>query len=334
MSDERENPAVSGGAVHDPGAPIEEQVASEDAVKDAVGRATAGSDASASQPAPVDEAEAAAHAADANAAVPAGEAVVATDEAAAAAEQAHREEASLADTEINLETPSPSSTAAPAETVRIAEIDEMPSAAAAPAKDTPARDGEIRISADHPMAALYMQTPLPPDLKGNRGAGVLIALLGAIAFAILYAGVLAIWLAPQYPPSTFLNDGLLPVIMSWGFYAAVGAFFVGLSILVLIFGRAGWWAYVLFSLFVAVLVWGATAGFTVLQDGYTGLGALADGVKDVMFTIPVFAGAVLAREVAVWFGAWIGKRGRKIKAKNAELLAEYEAALAEVQAKQ
>ena len=42
---------------------------------------------------------------------------------------------------------------------------------------------------------------------------------------------------------------------------------------------------------------------------------------------------VIAREVTVWFGAWIGSRGRKVARKNAAAVAEYEIALAEVQAK-
>lgn len=43
---------------------------------------------------------------------------------------------------------------------------------------------------------------------------------------------------------------------------------------------------------------------------------------------------IVAREVSVWFGAWIGARGRKMKRLNAEAITEYETALAEVQAKQ
>ena len=43
---------------------------------------------------------------------------------------------------------------------------------------------------------------------------------------------------------------------------------------------------------------------------------------------------VAAREASIWFGAWIGARGRKMKRLNAEAITGYETALAEVQAKQ
>lgn len=331
MSDERENPIVP-----DPGAPVEEQASQDSTVQDAVDRAAAISEDGVAQA----TASAEAVAANAGEAAVAAADVAATEaaDAEAAATQAHREAASLVDTQMNVDHPA-------AETTRVAEFVETPSAAAeptpaaAPVVDTPVRDGEIRIGADHPMAALYMQTPMPPDLKGNRGAGALIALLATVAFAALYAGVIALALAPTFPPSTFLTEGLLPMVTSWGFIAGVVAFYIGLLVLVLIFGRAGWWAYVLFSLFVGVLVWGVTTlafafgggpggtlGQTSHPDGFIG------AALELAFIVPTLGAAVLAREVAVWFGAWIGARGRKVTAKNAALLAEYEGALAEVRA--
>lgn len=334
MSDERETPAVT-----DPGAPVEELSTTDTSVQDAVDRAAA----------IADETAVTDSAADSVATVEAGEStsVVSGSDAVDSAEAQRRVALSQVDTEIDLERP----TAQPTESAKIAEFVEMPSAAgaagAAAVAEAPVRDGEIRISADHPMASLYMQTPTPPDLKGNRGAGVLITLVATVAFAVLYAGIVAVWLAPTFPPSTFVNEGLLPWVTSWGFIAAVAAFFVGMLVLVLIFNRAGWWAYVIFSLFVGVLVWFAAAGtFTVTEfPGATAteLSALYDStdsqiekalavMKSIGFTLPVLGAAIAAREVAIWFGAWIGARGRKVRAKNAELLAEYEVALAEVQA--
>ncbi|MGO1538383.1 MAG: hypothetical protein ACTHZ9_10085 [Leucobacter sp.] len=207
-----------------------------------------------------------------------------------------------------------------------------------PSTGPPVRDGEIRIDSDHPMAALYMQTPMPPELRGNRGAGVLIALLATVVFAAVYAGVIALRLAPVYPPSTFLTDGLLPYLVSWGFIGATVAFFIGLMLVVLIVGRAGWWAYVLGGFPIGLLVWaGAIVGYA-FSDGVLGgpttSWAILDLVRDFALTLPTLGAAVVAREVSIWFGAWIGARGRKMTAKNAELLDEYETALAEVRSKQ
>ena len=149
------------------------------------------------------------------------------------------------------------------------------------------------------------------------------------------AGVLALWIAPLYPPSTFLSEGLVPILLSWGFIFAVAGFFIALVLLVLIAGRAGWWAYVLGGLLVAVLVWGATLGGVAIDARLAGERVGLDPfslIADFGLAIPVLAAALVAREVTVWFGAWIGARGRKVARKNAAAVAEYEDALAEAQA--
>jgi len=195
------------------------------------------------------------------------------------------------------------------------------------------------------MAALYMQTPMPPDMRGNRGAGVLISVLATLVFALLFGAVLLFWAGgPAQPVPVLMQTGL------WPLAAAAAAFFVGMALLVLIVGRAGWWAYVLGGFFVGVLVWLATiAGVTysvILISGTTGLTQIVTGgapgagvtvlglIAFYGLQIPAIAAGVIAREVTVWFGAWIGARGRRMSRSNAEALAEYEASLAEAQAKQ
>jgi hypothetical protein len=125
----------------------------------------------------------------------------------------------------------------------------------------------------------------------------------------------------------------------------VGAFFVGLALLVLVLGRAGWWAYVLGGFLVGVLVWFAAALAGALTGGpWSSAGDVAPGFtfdleglralfNTIGTTVPVLGAAIVAREATVWFGAWIGARGRRVKRRNADALAEYEVALAEVQAK-
>lgn len=207
--------------------------------------------------------------------------------------------------------------------------------ASEPEIDAP-RDGEIRIDANHPMAALYMQSPMPPEVRGNRAGGALISLLATLGFAVVYAGVLAIWQAPNYPPSTYLNEGLLPWVLNWGFAAAVMSFFLSLLVLVMIAGRAGWWAYVIGGLPVAVLVWVLTLvsyAFTLQMSGEPISWSVSNLLAEFGLFLPVIAAAIVAREITIWFGAWIGARGRKLTQENAEAIAEYEQALAEVQAK-
>lgn len=225
----------------------------------------------------------------------------------------------------------------------VVEVEELPSAAAeADVADPEAmtiseRDGEIRISAEHPMAALYMQTPMPPDLRGNRGVGVLISLVAMVGFGLVLTGVYAAWQAPQFPPSTYLSEGLLPLLQNWGFEAAVFGFFAALALLVLIVGRAGWWAYIVFGVFVGVATWlAATAGAALYARFGLGIGVGTDPfaiIEQYGFTMPAIAAGIVAREVTVWFGAWIGFRGRRVRNRNAELLDEYDVALAEVNSK-
>ena len=365
MSDEREASASRAAETPEtaanPGAPVEETEASQTEVLRAVRRSRSGSDGSADREVP------AASVTDApnGDAVPVGDADARTiadaetdarsdatfdPDAAQAAERAHREEASLVDTQLDMEPPTGRSSRAsaartaptPEETTALPALDDLPSAAA----DTqaPERDGEIRISSDHPMAGLYVQTPMPPEIKGNRGAGVLIALVATIAFAAVFSGVLALWLAPSFPQSTFITDGLVPWLTSWPIIASAVAFFVGLVLLVLIVGRAGWWAYVLGGFFVAALVWVAVtlslAYFgTPFQTPREMLGGSRGWSGDIEtlvtrfgLTVPALGAALVAREVTVWFGAWIGGRGRRMKQRNARELAEYEASLAESKA--
>lgn len=350
MSDEREKGASRAAETPEssanPGAPVEETEASRTEVLEAVERSKGSSDANdAAAPAALEEAASGAEQDGTATAVVGEHPGIASAESGDAdpfgiAEQQRREEVSSVDTQLDLESP----IARGAATSRIGEIDELPSAAADPV-DTPPRDGEIRISADHPMAALYMQSPMPPELKGNRGAGVLIALVATLGFAVVYAGVIAAWLAPMFPPSIYLSEGLMPWITSWGFIAAVVAFFVGLVLLILIVGKAGWWAYVLGGFFVAAFVWAATLAAFAMTTGPWDPGASGDGleltpsgiraaVNTLGFTLPALAAAAVAREATVWFGAWIGFRGRRVKLRNAEALAEYESAMTEVQAKQ
>ena len=331
MSDDRETPASRAAEAPEtsanPGAPVEEAEASQTDVLAAVQRSrSTSSDSDAGSEREVVAAEEIV-VVDAEEASPVDE---------AEAERARREAASEVDTQLDLETLGVGRPSEPAESEvsSLPALDDLPSASAE-APLPPARDGEIRISADHPMAALYMQTPMPPDIRGNRGAGLLISVLATVGFALVYAGVYALVLAPSLAPSQFV-DGLTEQLLRWSTAAAVAAFFVSLSVLVLIVGRAGWWAYVLGGFLVAGAVWVATT-IGVMTD-VSGFGALFHLPPLVIaerfgLTVPAVVAALVAREVTIWFGAWIGGRGRRMKQKNAEALAEYEAALAESQEK-
>lgn len=211
---------------------------------------------------------------------------------------------------------------------------EGPSAATAiPVTPEPAPQPEvIEVPINHPMAALYMNTPEPPEFKGNRGMGILIALLAGLSYAVLFAGIIAILLAPVLTPSQF-SVLIVEYLLSLAFLIPVAAFVLALILLVIISNRAGWWSYVLGGFIVGIVVWLAATGGIALSPDISEL-TRREGLENffvlALLPLPLLAG-VAAREMTVWFGAWIGARGRKISARNAEALEEYELALAESQ---
>ncbi|NQX15248.1 hypothetical protein [Rathayibacter sp. VKM Ac-2857] len=164
--------------------------------------------------------------------------------------------------------------------------------------------------------------PEPARRKGNRLAGLAIALLTTAVFAALYlvaltATRLLIDAVEGDPVTVALEQGPTAV-----FLLPVVAFFVGLALIVLAVNRAGWWAYVLGGFFVALLAgaaavvgaWSAVGGFAVPQDR----AAVVDFLRDPATLIAVAAAAVLAREVSVWGGSLIAGRARGVKRRNAE----------------
>lgn len=190
----------------------------------------------------------------------------------------------------------------------------------------------IQVPADHPMAQFYADTPEAPQFRGNRGAGVLISLVAGVGFAVLFAGIIAALLAPSLTMSQF-SVTIVEYLLSLAFLVPVAVFVIAMILLVLVANRAGWWAYVLGGFLVGIAVWAsAVAGLILSPDlsGFTRQEGLLNLTAIMLFPLPILAG-VAARETSVWFGAWIGARGRKMRAQNAAALEEYEAALAESQ---
>ena len=117
------------------------------------------------------------------------------------------------------------------------------------------------------MQTVYVPAPVPPIKKGNRGFGVLIALLSTVIFAGLYALIIASIRALELGVFQFDFFGSL------AFYTPAIFFFVGFVIVVLLANRASWWGYVLGSIFVALFVYFGTVatGLLFVQriDPYT-----------------------------------------------------------------
>jgi flagellar biosynthesis GTPase FlhF len=176
---------------------------------------------------------------------------------------------------------------------------------------------------------IYVQAPVPPQKRGNRGFGVLIAVVAAILFALLYSLGTAL-LASVRNPDAF-GDVFGRYLMSPVFYVPTIAFLILFVLLALVVNRGRWWAFVLGGLPVAILVYAAYVGTRLLQGGVIDLAPSEQALllqRTVTFPDGILAG-FLARELVTWLGAGISARGRRVKAKNVEARAEYDRKLAE-----
>ena len=178
---------------------------------------------------------------------------------------------------------------------------------------------------------IYVQAPTPPKDRSNRGGGVLIALVATLVYGAVYAA--AVFTIVGLSSSTinettrvFTEFVVRPV-----FYGPVIFFFLAFALLVSLVNRAGWWSYVLFGFLVAVVVYGSYIGSALLtvQAWNLNPSEVASVVSQQWFAPFAIAAGVIAREVPIWFGAWISRRGRGVTARNAAARTEYERVLAE-----
>jgi hypothetical protein len=178
---------------------------------------------------------------------------------------------------------------------------------------------------------VYVTAPTPPKTQGNRAAGILIGLIATAVFALIYA-LVAFFISAagavdvSDATSRFTDFLILPV-----FYVPVIFFFLAFALLVAVLNRAGWWAYVLGGFLVAVVVYFAYLGGALLAvQAWTLTPTEAVRFMSNQWLNPgAIAAAIVAREVPIWFGAWIARRGRSVTAKNVAAKQEYERQLAE-----
>jgi len=207
-----------------------------------------------------------------------------------------------------------------------------PGTAPAPVPEPAARE-EYAAAPTQPATQqpVYVQAPTPPRNRGNRGAGVLVALLGTVVYAALYALVAMIIVGVNVATAADATARFSEFIVRPVFYVPVIFFFLALSLLVALVNRGGWWAYVLFGFVVAAVVYLSYLGgalLTVQAWNFTPEEA-ARFIGTVWLNPLAIAAAVIAREVPIWAGAWIARRGRSVTARNAQDREEYDRQLAE-----
>lgn len=156
---------------------------------------------------------------------------------------------------------------------------------------------------------VYVSSPLPPQAPSNRLVGSLLALAGAVLFAVLYGLVGAAMIALRGTGGLTIADFLTDAI----FWIPVLFFTIGFVLVVLLVNRAAWWAHVLGSLVVAIVTYLGAVGMLLLVTGIVGA---SPGFAAVATSPFVIAAAVVAREVAIWVGLLIARRGQRLTARH------------------
>ncbi|WP_110589628.1 hypothetical protein [Microbacterium suaedae] len=184
---------------------------------------------------------------------------------------------------------------------------------------------------------IFVQAPEPPRKRGNRGASGLIGLLAAVVFAVLYAAASYGWqmyLSVVASRDSFAVEPLAfatDVLAQPPFWFTVIAFWLAFWLLGVFVNRARWWSWVVLGLFVALLTYAGYIGGVFLGAPFWNLTA-DEGMAllaDTMFAVPALVAVIIAREVTIWFGAWVSRRGARITKQNAAEREEYDRLMAE-----
>lgn len=216
------------------------------------------------------------------------------------------------------------------------EVGETAPAAAPATEQRTERLGSIAVDDETAREAatgtpiVLVETATPPRKRGARGVGFVVVLLSTIVFAALLA---AAFLAVQFlfDRDFVLQEALQSLWLRPSWLLPVAVFFVAYWLTTIIVNRAGWWAHVLGGFIVALLAYGAHIAGAYLETqtnvwDVTGLASL--GVRDLgqlLLAPTAIVTFLIAREVPVWFGGIVARRGRRVKQRNREALQEYEA---------
>lgn len=209
------------------------------------------------------------------------------------------------------------------------------------------RTGSITVDDETARAAatgtpiVLVESPTPPRKKGARGVGFVVVLLSTLVFAALLAvGYLAV--GYLFDRGFSLDETLQGLWLRPSWLIPIAVFFVAYWLLTIIVNRAGWWAHVLGGFIVALLAYAGHIGGAFLEaqsNEWDVLSLTSIGVDDLgqLVLAPLsIVTFVLAREVPIWLGGIVARRGRKAREhnrtaveeferENAERLAEYEA---------
>lgn len=201
-----------------------------------------------------------------------------------------------------------------------------PSASAAETQVVPA-EPVAPAAAPQPI---FVQAPEPPRELGNRGAAGAIGLVATVAFAILYlAAILGFGALRGDVTVENIGTAALEPLSTWSFWVPVVVFFLSFWLLGAFINRARWGKWVIFGVFVAIATYGGHILGQLFQEPFWRVTATesVELVNEQLLAPLAIASFIFARELTIWFGAWVARSGARKKALNAEAQAEYERTL-------
>lgn len=155
---------------------------------------------------------------------------------------------------------------------------------------------------------VYVSTPTPPKPRSNRVVGSLLALAGTLVFAVVYGLVGAAYIALTGSALGF-GDFITDAI----FWIPVLFFTIGFVLVAVLVNRAAWWVHVLSSLLVALITYFGSIGMLLLVHQIAGSSV---GFVATAFSPFVIAATIVAREVSIWVGLLISRRGARLTERN------------------
>ncbi len=231
-------------------------------------------------------------------------------------------------------------TASPVETVAAAPIvTASEPVAPAPVAETAIIEPAVVVSAAVAPAVvaayagpqpIFVQAPEAPRPRGNRAAAGAIGLLAALSFGVLY---LAVWIGLGLLGGSVTGETVgtdtLAALQTWLFWVPVTVFFIAFWLLGAIINRGRWGAWVIFGLLVGVAAYFGDILGTLFQAPFWMLTASqgAELVERQLLSPLAIAAFVIGRELTIWFGAWVARRGARVTELNVEAQREYERTL-------
>ena len=175
---------------------------------------------------------------------------------------------------------------------------------------------------------IFVQAPEPPRKRGNRGFSGVVALLAAIIFGVVYLAA-RLFFGPEPVAMDEIGNAALAALTSWTLWIPVAAFFLAFWLLGAFLNTAKWGYWVVFGLLVGVAALAGHALGEIMQLNIFKVtpSQAADVANSAIFSLGGFIAFILGRELPIWFGGWIARRGRTVIAANAEAQEEYQRTL-------